>query len=143
MWHAACAAVFSGLAKPSESETWMTSTILIVEDDRDIAIVFTELFIEEGYQVKTLHDGRRALEFMRSHHVDLMISDVRMPGMDGITLAQAVRTSGDETPIILVSAIEVGRATALVSNVVFLKKPVNLNTLLDAVEVALPDSSAG
>jgi DNA-binding response OmpR family regulator len=115
----------------------MESIILVVEDDRDIAAVFTELLASEGYQVETLHNGLEALKFVQAHSVDLVVSDVRMPGMDGISLAASVRESGLTMPLILVSAVEPSSKIRKISNLVFLMKPVNLDTLLDAIAAAL------
>jgi DNA-binding response OmpR family regulator len=117
-------------------------TILLVEDDRDIADVFTELLASEGHDVSTVYDGRRAFEFLQTHSVDLLISDIRLPGMNGIDLAASIRDGGSVIPVILISAMEPGNRIRAIPNVVFLKKPVSLDTLLDAVAVALPDGAA-
>jgi len=115
----------------------MARSILIVEDDRDIADVFTELLAGEGYLVATVHDGEQAFSHVTSHLVDLIVSDIRMPKMDGLTLTSSIRALGNVIPIILISAIEFQDETRRLSNVTFLRKPVNIETLIDTVATEL------
>jgi CheY-like chemotaxis protein len=115
----------------------MTRSILIVEDDRDIADVFTELLAGEGYRVATVYDGEQAFAHVTSHLVDLIVSDVRMPRMDGITLTTSIRALGKAIPIILISAIEFQDEARRLPNVTFLRKPVSIDTLIDTVAAEL------
>jgi len=126
----------------SKANGEMTRSILIVEDDRDIADVFTELLASEGYLVATVYDGEQAFDHVSSHLVDLIVSDVRMPKMDGITLTASIRALGNAIPIILISAIEFQDQARQLPNVTFLRKPVNIETLIDTVASELNKSTS-
>ena len=115
----------------------MTRRLLIAEDDRDIASVYTELLVSEGYQVATVYDGQQALDHVKSHRVDLIVSDIRMPRMDGLTMTAKIRELGKTTPIILISAIEFRDKALRFPRVAFLKKPVSIDMLLETIEVSL------
>lgn len=121
----------------------MTSAVLIVEDDNDIAAVYAELFATEGYEVLTAFDGRQALAIVTSQLVDLLVSDIRMPHMDGITLATEARRLGFEFPIMLVSAVESQDQLGHLTNVTFLKKPVSIGTLVDTAANLLSQRGPG
>ena len=120
----------------------MMQSILIVEDDRDIADVFTELLASEGYLVATVYDGEQAFDHVTSHLVDLIVSDIRMPKMDGLTLTSSIRALGHVFPIILISAIEFQDEARRLPNVTFLRKPVNIDTLIDTVAAELNKSES-
>jgi CheY-like chemotaxis protein len=115
----------------------MMQRILIVEDDRDIANVYTELLTGEGYHVATVSDGVQAFAYISTQSVDLMVSDVRMPRMDGLTLTSNIRAQGNVIPIILISAIEYQDEARRIPNVAFLRKPVSIDTLIDTIESKL------
>ena len=136
-FHYTCLSAF-----PKEANGEMTQSILIVEDDRDIADVFTELLASEGYRVATVYDGEQAFDHVTSHLVDLIVSDVRMPRMDGLTLTASIRALGKATPIILISAIEFQDEARQLPNVTFLRKPVNIDTLIDTIASALNESTS-
>ena len=66
-------------------------TILVVEDDAQILEILTILLREQGYHVVRARDGQTALSQVKNTRPDLIVSDVRMPGMDGFTLCEHVR----------------------------------------------------
>ncbi|MGH2548090.1 MAG: response regulator transcription factor [Thermomicrobiales bacterium] len=115
----------------------MAPAVLIVEDDRDIAAVFTELLISEGYDVVAVYDGQQALEVIFSHAIDLVVSDIRMPRLNGLSLIHEVRASGSAVPFILISTIDTEYRTRDLTNVEFLRKPVEINELIGAVKTML------
>src|SRR4051794_1193243 len=115
----------------------MVQHILIVEDDRDIADVYTELLTGEGYHVVTVSDGVQAIAYISTQSIDLMVSDVRMPRMDGLTLTSSIRAQGNAIPVILISAIEYQDEARRIPNVTFLRKPVSIDTLIDTIESKL------
>ena len=77
--------------------------ILVVEDDRKIAQLVSDYLHEEGYTVQQAHDGALGLACFRHRQPDLLILDLMLPGMDGLTLCQEVRRSSD-VPIIMLTA---------------------------------------
>src|SRR5581483_1038356 len=80
--------------------------ILVVDDDRSILRLLGRLLEREGFQVLTAHDGEEALTLAEEHHPDLVLSDVSMPKLDGVQLAQELRErQGNDRPkLVLMSA---------------------------------------
>ena len=69
----------------------MAKTILIVDDSESIREVVSFTLENEGYNVLIANDGTDALNFLDGTHIDLIITDLHMPEMDGITLIRHVR----------------------------------------------------
>jgi len=80
------------------------STILIAEDDRRVRDSLERALQLEGYDVVTANDGARALEIHAESPADLLILDVSMPNIDGLTVCRRVRRSGDDTPVLMLTA---------------------------------------
>lgn len=81
----------------------MNSCILVVDDDRAIVNAIAILLEREGYRVLRAYDGRQALQMAAEHPVDLLIIDVMMPHMDGLTAVLKIRERRN-FPIIVLSA---------------------------------------
>jgi PAS domain S-box-containing protein len=81
--------------------------VLIVDDDRKVADLLTELLEQDGYEVVCAHDGGRALEIMDSFEPDVVISDVVMPVLDGIELCRQIKKEPRtaSTPVLLISGL--------------------------------------
>lgn len=80
--------------------------ILVVEDDPDLAKMLARILVHEGYEVATCGDGEAALRHLDDHPVDLLVTDLMMPGMEGeeMLLELRRRRSSPTVPVILVSA---------------------------------------
>lgn len=79
--------------------------ILITDDDAHIVRVMSIWLKRQGYETITAHNGRDALDIVEREHVDLVISDMNMPVLDGLGLAREIRKRGfDSVPIILLTA---------------------------------------
>src|SRR6186713_3488137 len=81
--------------------------ILLVDDDRDLLVPLAEQLRLDGFDVTTARDGEEALRRLDSAWPDLLIIDLLMPRMDGLTLAREVKARAD-LPIIVLSAIDAG-----------------------------------
>ena len=77
--------------------------ILLVDDNPDILLALSNYLQQNGFAVEPAGDGIEALEKLEKNRFDLVLSDVRMPRMDGLTLAKAVRAAFCATPIILMT----------------------------------------
>ena len=110
--------------------------ILVVDDEVEIANVIAEFLRGEGYTVEVAYDGASALAYARRLWPRVLITDVRMPRMDGYELAARVRQSIDDIHAIFISAIS--QALPPPPFGVLLAKPFNFDTLLDLVQQALP-----
>lgn len=81
----------------------MKNKILIVEDELDIAGLLEYLLIDEGYSVSLVHTGEKALESIQEQSFDLIILDLSLPGIDGMTVCNRIKQSFS-VPIIILSA---------------------------------------
>ncbi|NQZ01433.1 MAG: response regulator, partial [Bdellovibrionales bacterium] len=81
------------------------ATILIIEDNKELQDLYSE-FIEEhgnGYKVILADDGQTALEIARETPIDLVISDMNMPGMTGVGFLSMFRMKSKSTPVIIIT----------------------------------------
>ena len=92
------------LAKPKEDELWGSGTVLLVEDEPMVRSVAERALTRHGYTVITADNGEDALEILgRGEQIDLLISDVVMPGMDGPTMVREARKSRPDLKILFMS----------------------------------------
>jgi len=77
--------------------------LLVVDDDRTFRLSTAELLRQEGHEVESAADVGEAVEKLAAAHYDLMLLDVRMPGMDGLTAVEVLRKRGLELPILMIS----------------------------------------
>lgn len=78
--------------------------ILIVEDEKDLAMVLAELLALEGYYTDTVHNGEDGLDFAQSGIYDVIVLDVMLPKLDGLSVLRTLRKSGNGTPVLLLTA---------------------------------------
>ena len=114
----------------------MRHLILIAEDDPDIREALGEVFDEEGYRVHCAADGQEALEMVASVPPDIIVSDVRMPHVDGLEMVRRLRELGHGIPVILISA-HVSQID--LPGVQFLAKPFDIEQMAQAVALSLGD----
>src|SRR5512147_1991920 len=113
--------------------------ILIVDDDPGQRSLLTSFLQGQGFETVTVDSGERALETLRSGHFDMMISDVRMPGMTGLETLRRARKEHATLPVLLVTAFtDVRDAVAAMRDgaVNYLAKPIDLDELLANVRQA-------
>lgn len=79
-------------------------TILIVEDNEDIRLNLVEYLESKNYQTDNTDDGLKALALTIVNKYDLIVLDIMLPGMDGLRLCRELRSRGNTTPIIILSA---------------------------------------
>ena len=80
--------------------------IMVTEDDRNTSKLMKAIITRGGYEVVCAADGVEALELMDRQHIDLIVLDVMMPNMDGYEFTDTLRSCGDNTPILMVTAKE-------------------------------------
>lgn len=81
--------------------------ILIVEDDENERLLYREELESEGYEVVEACDGREAVACVQTHHLDAVVLDISMPGMDGLQTLERVHDLNRRLPVILNSAYAV------------------------------------
>ncbi len=107
--------------------------ILIAEDDSELRQLFSHVLIKNGYSVTGVDNGQRALAAMDTSYYDLIISDIMMPVMDGYELVKTIRASGNNTPVLMITARDAfdDMREGFVSGTDdYMVKPVNVNELL-------------
>jgi two-component system KDP operon response regulator KdpE len=117
--------------------------ILVVDDEPQITRVLKTTLSSQGYGIRTASDGEQALQEMKGWSPDLVITDLRMPKMDGLQLCRAIRAES-RVPIIVLSvkgeeAIKVESLDAGADD--YITKPFNVNELLARVRAALRRSA--
>lgn len=118
----------------------MSKRILIVEDEAILRESLAELLTEEGYEVAQAGDGKTAYEMVLQQPMDLVLSDVRMPEMDGLTLLQHLQRVAPQTPVIMITAygtVESAVAAMRSGAGDYLLKPVQFDDVLARVRRAL------
>ncbi len=118
----------------------MPKTILIVEDEEMLRESLAELLAEEGYQIAQATNGQEAYELVLVQPVDLVLTDVRMPEMDGITLLSRLQQLMPETPVIVLTAygtVENAVAAMRAGARDYLLKPVQFDDVLLKIQRAL------
>ncbi|WAZ22604.1 response regulator transcription factor [Streptomyces cinnabarinus] len=118
--------------------------ILIVDDEPAVREALQRSLAFEGYGTEVAVDGADALEKATAYHPDLVILDIQMPRMDGLTAARRIRGAGDTTPILMLTARDtVGdRVTGLDAGADdYLVKPFELDELFARVRALLRRSS--
>lgn len=80
------------------------ATILVVDDERNYLFVLEDLLADEGYKVVTASSGNEALEKLKEDQIDAVLSDIKMPGMNGIEFLERVVAIDPGLPVILMTA---------------------------------------
>ncbi|HEY6756178.1 MAG TPA: response regulator [Nitrososphaera sp.] len=117
-------------------------SILVVDDELDIVLIFKQALSRRGYTVFGFTDPLLALEHFKVNSADygLVITDVRMPRMSGFELAANVKAIKPDAKVVLMSAFEVSDLEFSMPRVKindFLRKPVDVKTLVRRVKVAM------
>ncbi|NLG24595.1 MAG: response regulator transcription factor [Clostridiales bacterium] len=114
--------------------------ILVVEDDATLRRVVCDVLRQHGHQALAAQDGGQALSVIDAEHVDLLISDIMMPGTDGYELTRALRGAGYSLPILMITAkeryqdMEKGFGAGADD---YMVKPINMDELLLRVKALL------
>lgn len=117
--------------------------ILCVDDEVDILELFRDEFLELGFKVLEASNGVEAFEVFKSNKIDCVVSDIRMPGGDGVSFVRNVKDEGSEVPIFLVTGFSDYSAEDLsglgVNAVIF--KPFDLEEVVEMVKNTVSKSS--
>ena len=107
--------------------------ILIAEDDRELRQLFSHVLMKNGYTVRGVSNGVDALAALENDYYDLIISDIMMPLMDGYEFVRQLRESGDNTPVMMITAKDAFddmRMGFLSGSDDYMVKPVNVNEMV-------------
>jgi len=112
-------------------------SILVVDDELLIRDLLYDFFTGQGWDIAVAEDGEKALEMTRARKFDLILTDIKMPEMDGLTLSGHVRESQPDLPIVLMTGFPSvdSAVTALRMRVDdYVIKPFNINQLYKLIE---------
>jgi len=121
---------------PPKRQSWGTGTILLVEDEDMVRAVAERALTRQGYTVLTASDGEQGLEILeQTEKVDMLVSDVVMPNMDGPAMVREARNQYPNLPVLFMSgyAEEQLRKSIDIENIAFLPKPFSVAQLSEAV----------
>jgi DNA-binding NtrC family response regulator len=114
--------------------------LLIVDDEANTLASLSRAFRLEGHEATVCDNAARALELAKAQAFDLILSDVVMPGKDGLTLLEELKSQGVATPVVMMSGqahIEMAVRATRLGALDFLEKPISTEKLLLTVENAL------
>ncbi|WP_339288581.1 response regulator transcription factor [Paenibacillus sp. FSL E2-0201] len=114
--------------------------ILIVEDELHLAEALTQIIKKHNYSVDAVHDGRSGLDYALSGIYDLLLLDIMLPEMDGVSVLKTLRKKGVSTPVILLTAK--GEITDMVTGLDYgaddyIAKPFSSEILLARIRAVL------
>ena len=121
----------------------MQERILVVDDEEVLRNLADEVLSKEGYQVALASSGKEALDVMKQKEFDLIIVDLKMPGMDGMELLKRIKENNQDVQVILLTSF-LSPTTALTSLEAgafwYLTKPLdNLRVFTEKVRLALKE----
>jgi len=120
------------------------SKILIIDDERSIRNTLKEILEYENYSVELAEDGKTALNLISKHKYDIILSDIKMPKMDGLELLSKITAMSLDVPIVMISGH--GNIDTAVESIKkgaydFIEKPLDLNRLLITIRNAMDKSN--
>ena len=107
--------------------------ILVVEDDNELRGLFIRVLEKNGYEALEASDGQQALDVLDRQYIDLIISDIMMPVMDGYELVRSLREADISIPVLMITAKDAFddmRRGFLSGTDDFMVKPVNVNEMV-------------
>src|SRR5262245_51571960 len=119
--------------------------ILIVDDDAGQRSLLESFLKTQGFNTVTVSSGEQALAVLGQRDLDLIVSDVRMPGISGLEMLRRVRVEHPTLPVLLVTAYaDIREAVGAMRDgaVNYLQKPIDLDELLSSVRTALGQEGA-
>lgn len=114
--------------------------ILIAEDDQELRQLFSHVLTKHEYSVTGVSDGQEALDATKNDYFDLIISDIMMPVMDGYEFVSRLRETGNQTPVLMITAKDAfdDMRMGFVSGTDdYMVKPVNVNEMILRVQALI------
>jgi two-component system, NtrC family, nitrogen regulation response regulator NtrX len=120
------------------------SKILVIDDERSIRNTLKDILEYEKYEVDLAEDGKKGLEMVKQTEYDIILCDIKMPGMDGIEVLEQMNTLAPDSPVVMISGH--GNIDTAVESIKkgaydFIEKPLDLNRLLITIRNAMDKST--
>jgi len=127
-----------------ELNTLPMSRILVIDDERSIRNTLKDILEYEKYIVELAEDGLKAIEIFKSHEFDIVLCDIKMPGMDGIEVLGNLVQINPDIPVVMISGH--GNIDTAVESIKkgaydYIEKPLDLNRLLITIRNAMEKSN--
>lgn len=119
----------------------MSEKILIVDDQYGIRILLNEVFQKEGYQTFQAANGVQAIEIVNKHSPDLVLLDMKIPGMDGIEILKRLKKIDSEIRVIIMTAygeLDMIQEAKDLGAITHFAKPFDIDEIRQAVREHLP-----
>ncbi|MHB8899896.1 MAG: response regulator [Thermoguttaceae bacterium] len=122
-------------------------SVLVVEDEDDIRNLVSYTLSKEGYQVAEVSSGEEALAAARAHRPDLVVLDLMLPGMDGLTVCRQLRSSPETAALAIVMLTAKGEEPDIVAGLNsgandYITKPFSRNVLIARIRAALRNTGS-
>ena len=117
-------------------------SILVVDDELLIRDLLYDFFTGQGWNISIAESGEKALEILRANKIDLVLTDIKMPEMDGLTLTSRVKETHPDLPVVVMTGYpSVDTAVTALRHKVedYIIKPFNINKLYKLIESKLFD----
>ena len=114
--------------------------ILLVDDESEFADTLAERLHLRGYLAETAGDGERALRFFEENNPDLVVLDLKMPGLSGMDVLKEIRKRDSSTPVILLTghgSTKEGIEGMKQGAYDYLIKPINIDVLIEKMDEAI------
>ena len=114
--------------------------ILVVDDEKNVRVLFSRILQKEGYEVECASSGSEAIEKLATSSFDLVVTDLKMNGVDGLDVVRRGKTMNQAVPFILITGYGTAQTAVTAAKEgadVFLMKPIEITDLKLAVKKAL------
>ena len=120
------------------------SKILVIDDERSIRNTLKDILEYEKYEVDLAEDGNKGIDMIRKNEYEIILCDIKMPGMDGIEALEKIQILSPDTPVVMISGH--GNIDTAVDSIKkgaydFIEKPLDLNRLLITIRNAMDKSN--
>ncbi len=124
------------------SRTVANANILIIEDDPSVRVLLEKSLSSRGYRISSVNDGLAGLTALETSRPDLIIVDIMMPRLDGMTFVKAIKGNDDTKPIPVIFLTAKNDPKSMIDGInvgakFYITKPFQLDELVSKVEKAL------
>lgn len=121
-------------------------SILVVDDELLIRDLLYDFFHDQGWNISVAENGRKALDILQEKQFDVVLTDLRMPSMDGMALTSQVQQDYPDIPVVIMTgypSVESAVAALRTKVADYITKPFNVNDLFKRVRSHLPKEGEG
>ena len=117
--------------------------VLVVDDEKGIRFLLSEALLDRGFEVSLARDGQESLEKLEGNHFDLVVTDINMPRLDGVSMLKSMHETGREEKVIIMTGNPSDQRLLdedMPQVVTRLSKPFGMETFLNVVIAATMQS---